>query len=304
TEETRMKVASLEQQVSCMEDELSESRLESSKLKTELISERSSWEVKMSEMQSRINELEEDRILTSGRSKIPGMRTRMELAWHKEREEQHRLLQETSTLARDLRQTLFEVERERDKERLEAKRRLDQLKKSTEEEQDENRKKVTELQCDLLELRDAHAKLRTTNEKLRREKERSEREREELRQQVASKKRTEQDEERKINLLLEQVDELMGMAPDLFIQKQKTSGLAAVTTPTPPRRLRGSKSRESSPGLEKKEFKKESSVDRNDQLRTTVQRLAEATDELKVYQRLSEEERDKERAKRALGFRR
>nr|CAD7266258.1 unnamed protein product [Timema shepardi] len=204
TEETRMKVASLEQQVSCMEDELSESRLESSKLKTELISERSSWEVKMSEMQSRINELEEDRILTSGRSKIPGMRTRMELAWHKEREEQHRLLQETSTLARDLRQTLFEVERERDKERLEAKRRLDQLKKSTEEEQDENRKKVTELQCDLLELRDAHAKLRTTNEKLRREKERSEREREELRQQVASKKRTEQDEERKINLLLEQ----------------------------------------------------------------------------------------------------
>jgi hypothetical protein len=38
-----------------------------------------------------------------------------------------------------------QVERERDKERLEAKRRLDQLKKSTEEEQDENRKKVTEV---------------------------------------------------------------------------------------------------------------------------------------------------------------
>jgi hypothetical protein len=33
----------------------------------------------------------------------------MELAWQKERDEQHRLLQETSTLARDLRQTLFEV---------------------------------------------------------------------------------------------------------------------------------------------------------------------------------------------------
>lgn len=53
--------------------------------------------------------MEEDRIVASGRTKIPGMRTRMELAWHKEREEQHRLLQETSTLARDLRQTLFEV---------------------------------------------------------------------------------------------------------------------------------------------------------------------------------------------------
>lgn len=33
----------------------------------------------------------------------------MELAWQKEREEHQRLLQETATLARDLRQTLFEV---------------------------------------------------------------------------------------------------------------------------------------------------------------------------------------------------
>lgn len=118
-------------------------------------------------------QLEEDRLLASGRTKIPGMKTRMELAWHKEREEQTRLLQETSTLARDLRQTLFEVsnadmstlignhlgnqwflhnmvnvlqvERERDKERLEAKRRMDQIKKTTEEEQEENRKKVMEV---------------------------------------------------------------------------------------------------------------------------------------------------------------
>lgn len=56
-----------------------------------------------------MDQLEEDRLLASGRTKIPGMKTRMELAWHKEREEQTRLLQETSTLARDLRQTLFEV---------------------------------------------------------------------------------------------------------------------------------------------------------------------------------------------------
>jgi hypothetical protein len=61
------------------------------------------------------------------------------------------------------------------------------------------------LQCDLLELRDAHAKLRTTNEKLRREKERNEKEREELRQLAAGKRRAEQDEERRINILLEQV---------------------------------------------------------------------------------------------------
>lgn len=40
-----------------MEDELSEARLEASKLKTELISERSAWEVKLSELQSHVNEV-------------------------------------------------------------------------------------------------------------------------------------------------------------------------------------------------------------------------------------------------------
>lgn len=48
-------------------------------------------------------------MLASGRTKIPGLKVRMELAWQKEREEHQRLLQETATLARDLRQTLFEV---------------------------------------------------------------------------------------------------------------------------------------------------------------------------------------------------
>jgi DNA repair exonuclease SbcCD ATPase subunit len=64
---------------------------------------------------------------------------------------------------------------------------------------------LPQLQCDLLELRDAHAKLRTTNEKLRREKERNEKEREELRQLASGKRRAEQDEDRRINILLEQV---------------------------------------------------------------------------------------------------
>lgn len=90
-------------------------------------------------------QLEEDKILSSGRTKIPGLRTRMELAWQKEREDQQRILQETSTLARDLRQTLFEVERERDKERLESKRRQEQMKRASEEEMEENRKKITEV---------------------------------------------------------------------------------------------------------------------------------------------------------------
>lgn len=50
-------IASLEQQISCMEDELSESRLESSRLKTELVSEKSAAEIKLSELTSKINEV-------------------------------------------------------------------------------------------------------------------------------------------------------------------------------------------------------------------------------------------------------
>lgn len=176
-EDDKSKILTLEQEVGCLEDELSEARLEAGKLRTELVSEKSAADVKISELSSKINEYEEDRLLGSGRTKLTGTRTKLELSWQKEREEQQRLVQETATLARDLRQTLFEVERERDKERLEAKRKIEQIKKHTEEELDEGRRKVTELQSDLLELRDVHAKLRTANEKLRRDRDRYEKER-------------------------------------------------------------------------------------------------------------------------------
>lgn len=303
-----------------MEDELSESRLETSKLKTELVSERSTWEIKLSEMQSRLNEvtssttlnfsikrksifqLEEEKVLSSGRTKIAGIKTRMELAWHKEREEQQRLLQETATLARDLRQTLFEVERERDKERLETKRKQDQLKKSLEEDQEESKRKIIELQCDLLELRDAHAKLRTTNEKLRREKERHEKEREEFKTLVSGRKRIEQEDDRRVTAIIEQIEYLSQIAPELTGTTEKPE---APYTPTPPRRR--SKSRESSPALERPEFSKESSLVRDDKkarVQSTMQRLLHATDELKRYQKLTEEERERDRIKRAMGMRR
>lgn len=247
--------------------------------------------------------MEEEKVLSSGRTKIAGIKTRMELAWHKEREEQQRLLQETATLARDLRQTLFEVERERDKERLEAKRKQDQLKKSLEEDQDESKRKLTELQCDLLELRDAHAKLRTTNEKLRREKERHDKERDEFRTVLSGKKRMEQEDDRRINALIEQVEYLHQIAPELIGNRDKKDP-AAPYTPTPPRRIKGSKSRETSPALE---FTKESSLvgdDKKAKVQSTMQRLVDVTEELKRFQRQSEDERERDRIKRALGMRR
>ncbi|XP_050314721.1 restin homolog isoform X2 [Anthonomus grandis grandis] len=292
-EESKSKVANLEQQISCMEDELSEARLESSRLKTELISEKSSWEVRLSELHSKVNELEEEKVLNSGRTKIMGLRTRMELAWQKEREEQQRLLQETATLARDLRQTLFEVERERDKERLEAKRKQDQYKKTSEEEQEETKRKLTELQCDLLELRDAHAKLRTTNEKLRREKERFDKERESFRLSRLESRKYEDDS--KVERIIEQVDILKQVAPELFFSKDQE----APYTPTPPRRTK-SKSRETSPVIGATEPSQE---DKQQQIQRIMLRLVNTTEDLRKIQKFNERDIERERI-RKMGMRR
>lgn len=276
-EDDKSKIHMLEQQIGCLEDELSEARLDSSKIKTELVSERSASEVKLSEMQSKLNEFEEERIMSGGR-KIPGIKTKLELSWQKEREDLSRLLQETSTLARDLRQTLFEVEREKDKEKLESRRKLDQLKKATEEEMDEGRKKISELQCDLLELRDAHAKLRTANEKLRRERERYEKERESV-----SKKRLEQDSERKVGALLQTVEEFVKIAPELQITPNVTKSSTLQT----PNTIRRSKSPSPSPG---------NNNPPNQQISNILGRLAEAYEELRKFQKMNDDE--KERYKR------
>ncbi|KAE8744717.1 hypothetical protein FOCC_FOCC008625 [Frankliniella occidentalis] len=164
---------------------------------------------------------------------------------------------------------------------------------------------VIHLQCDLLELRDAHAKLRTTNEKLRREKERWDRERDDLRQLASARRRADNDEDRKIQLLLDQVEELMRLSPDMLSYRRGSS--QALGTPTPPVRLKGPKSRESSPLTERKDYSREQSQSRDDSkgnMQSTLQRLIEVTDELRRYQRADSQDRDRERARRVLGIRR
>jgi MICOS complex subunit MIC60 len=94
-----------------------------------------------------------------------------------------------------------------------------------------------QMQYDLLELRDAHAKLRTTNEKFRRERERHDKDRDEQRHTQNVKKRQDADEERKVNALLEQVEEFMRLAPDLFPAKQDSSS-STLNLPSAPNRTR------------------------------------------------------------------
>lgn len=56
----------LERQINSLEDELSETRLEASRLKAELVSEKSASHVKVSELQSRINEVKLQTLGSSG----------------------------------------------------------------------------------------------------------------------------------------------------------------------------------------------------------------------------------------------
>ena len=89
----------------------------------------------IAEMHSKMNELEEAALVESGRARIAGTRTKMELAWQKERESQKKLISELNTMSRDLKATLLEVEKEKDREKLESRRKMDTMKGAFEEEQ-------------------------------------------------------------------------------------------------------------------------------------------------------------------------
>ena len=169
----RSKISDMSYQLHVLEDELSEAKMEQSKAQANLMTSKSHMEIQIAELNSKINEMEEEALIDSGRARIAGTRTKMELAWQKERESQKKLINELNTMSRDLKGTLLEVEKEKERDRLDSKRKLEGMKRAFEEEQDDTKKQITDLQYDLLELRDAHAKLRTTNEKLRREKDRS-----------------------------------------------------------------------------------------------------------------------------------
>lgn len=200
-------------QVSELEDKLSDYRLENTKLKNDLVDVKTNADIQLCEAQTKLNEYEEDRLLGGGSRKVPGLRTRLELNWQKEREEQQRLLQETATLAKDLRQTLYEVERERDLEKLEAKRKIEQLKRSVNMDHQDTIGKVQELQRDLQELREAHAKLRQINEKLRREKDRTEVEREAMRDKYLGGSRESLNQQAKVERISEEMRKIRDLAP-------------------------------------------------------------------------------------------
>merc|ERR1719435_274502 len=215
------KINDMSYQLHVLEDELADAKMEAAKAGANATALKSNYEIQLAEQNSKINEMEEEALIDSGRARIAGTRTKMELAWQKERESQKKLINELNTMSRDLKSTLLEVEKEKERDRLDSKRKIEAMKRAFDEEQDDTKKQITDLQYDLLELRDAHAKLRTTNEKLRRDKDKSV---DDVR--LASKTRSEYGEEKKIQRLISDMDEFLGALPkflgsDILVKEER-----------------------------------------------------------------------------------
>uniref|UniRef100_T1JA69 Leucine zipper homeobox-associated domain-containing protein n=1 Tax=Strigamia maritima TaxID=126957 RepID=T1JA69_STRMM len=271
TEELKQKLQEMRKLVDTLHDQLDLSERNNSHLKTEYVTEKASWEIKVAEMQTKVNELEENIILQGGKSKIVGVRTKLELAWQKEREEQQRLLHESHRMAKELRQRVIDLENSKDGERTEAKRQLEDLRKTVEADQAETQIKISELQADLLELRDAHSKMRTTNDRIKRERDKAEREKDEVKMKL---NQTETYESSSINGLVAELERLKSLVPALLDEKLVLH--------------RKSQNENFNAERIKEEFK------------TVLNKISRATEELRRAHGVKEEER----VRRNLSFRR
>lgn len=130
------------------------------------------------------------------------------------------------------------------------------------------------MQCDLMDLRDAHAKLRTINEKLRKEKDKMEQECESLRL-CNVRMRTDPQVEVKINHLSQLVKSLTVYFNENSELTNKP--LNMLNAPTPPTRRKSSISREPSPDLSSNQI---SNINNNEQIKQLLTKVNEATKEL------------------------
>lgn len=130
------------------------------------------------------------------------------------------------------------------------------------------------MQCDLMDLRDAHAKLRTINEKLRREKDKIDQECESLRLSNV-RMRTDPQIEVKINNLSQLIKSLTMMLNENIELTNKS--INSLNAPTPPARRKSSISREPSPDLNSNQTQNSYS---NEQIKQILNKVNEVTKEL------------------------
>lgn len=165
----RDEVEDLNSQLRTIRSDLEGALLENRNLKIQHGTERSSWQIQIAEYKTQMNQLEERILLESRGTTRNYARTKMEIAWDKERQENQRLLQETQRFIQELRDKLVGTESLREKEREEARKQLLELKSGMDKEHVGTQQKIAELHFDLLALKEAHARLKSQNERLRRE---------------------------------------------------------------------------------------------------------------------------------------
>lgn len=133
------------------------------------------------------------------------------------------------------------------------------------------------MQCDLMDLRDAHAKLRTINEKLRKEKDKIEQECESLRL-CNVRMRTDPQIEVKINNLSQLIKSLTLMFNENFELTNKS--LNSLNAPTPPARRKSSISREASPDSNSNQIHNNNNNNNNEQIKQILNKINDVTKEL------------------------
>merc|ERR1739848_251682 len=75
--EYKQRVNDLTYQMQVLEDELGDAKLQCSKVNASSMAQKSNYEIAIAELNSKINELEEESLIESGRARIAGTRTKM-----------------------------------------------------------------------------------------------------------------------------------------------------------------------------------------------------------------------------------
>ncbi|XP_059146246.1 trichohyalin-like isoform X2 [Physella acuta] len=156
--------------------DLREKTIDQDRLRSELINkfamDRSGWEIERANLNSHINQLEEQLSCTSRQQeRSKDIQVNMGMAWEKERREQRRLLGEAHTLALDLQEQLRSREETSAHERKELIRQMESDRLTFAKMTKETEKRMTELESSVRTMATLQKRLKELQEKSERDNE-------------------------------------------------------------------------------------------------------------------------------------
>ncbi|XP_060067410.1 uncharacterized protein LOC132547643 isoform X2 [Ylistrum balloti] len=135
-EEGRKLAKDLQDKIEELKNQLADQEYERAELVNRITTERSGWDVEKANMQSKVNQLQEQlAMISQAQNRTKNMQNRMEVAWEQERSEQKRLLAEAHALALDLQSQLKARDEEYVKERKMLIEQLRRMRTEIDEEQ-------------------------------------------------------------------------------------------------------------------------------------------------------------------------